>query len=327
MIEALACGVPAFGTPVGIHPVALHGIEGAYCAEWDRDAWRAALRPHLEAADPRVDGRARAELFSADAMAARVVEAWRDLLARTNLLTGTIRSTRSWRPEGDPILDRSGPRADEESRRPMSGLFKRLSSRRSAGPEGTEPPTAAEHGTADAPATPPAEPSGHQSLLTDPAAPTRVLREGEQPPRDPSRPRDPNAHTVSACRRRPSPPSRSTDRRRRSARPARRLWPAPAPPTAPDPTRRAPFAAAGPARRCGSSRSPTCPPGWTPTSSPPRPAPAPAAASCAAGSPSCAPRANCCCATSAASSTRCTARPTTSSTRRTVACARRSWRG
>ena len=80
VIEAIACGVPAFGTPVGIHPIALHGIEGAYCAPWDRDAWRAALRPHLEAADPRVDGRRRAELFSADAMAARVVAAWRGLL-------------------------------------------------------------------------------------------------------------------------------------------------------------------------------------------------------------------------------------------------------
>jgi teichuronic acid biosynthesis glycosyltransferase TuaC len=80
VIEAIACGVPAFGTPVGIHPVALHGIEGAYCASWDRDAWRAALRPHLEAADPRVDGRRRAELFSADAMAARVVAAWRQLV-------------------------------------------------------------------------------------------------------------------------------------------------------------------------------------------------------------------------------------------------------
>jgi len=80
VIEALACGVPAFGTPVGIHPVALAGVEGAHCGEYDRDAWQTALRPHLEAPDPRIDGRARAELFSADAMAARAVEAWRDLL-------------------------------------------------------------------------------------------------------------------------------------------------------------------------------------------------------------------------------------------------------
>ena len=77
MIEALACGVPAFGTPVGIHPVALDGIEGAFCAPWDRARWRAALAPLLDAADPRVDGRARAELFSADRMAERVVAAWR----------------------------------------------------------------------------------------------------------------------------------------------------------------------------------------------------------------------------------------------------------
>jgi teichuronic acid biosynthesis glycosyltransferase TuaC len=81
VIEALACGVPVLATPAGIHPVALAGIDGAYCGPWDREAWRAALRPHLAAADPRVDGRARAELFSADAMAERVVEAWRDLLA------------------------------------------------------------------------------------------------------------------------------------------------------------------------------------------------------------------------------------------------------
>src|SRR3954464_8837896 len=78
VIEALACGVPVLATPVGIHPVALAGI--GYCAPWDREAWRAALAPHLAHPDPRVDGRARAELFSADAMAARVVDAWRDLL-------------------------------------------------------------------------------------------------------------------------------------------------------------------------------------------------------------------------------------------------------
>jgi teichuronic acid biosynthesis glycosyltransferase TuaC len=81
VIEALACGVPAFATPVGIHPVALDGIAGAFCAPWDRDAWRAGLRPVLEADDPRVDGSARAALFSADRMAARVVAAWQDVAA------------------------------------------------------------------------------------------------------------------------------------------------------------------------------------------------------------------------------------------------------
>lgn len=81
-IEALACGVPVLATPVGIHPVALHGIDGTLCAPFDRDAWQAALRPHLEAADPRVAGRTRAALFSADHMAGRVVEAWREVAGR-----------------------------------------------------------------------------------------------------------------------------------------------------------------------------------------------------------------------------------------------------
>jgi glycosyltransferase involved in cell wall biosynthesis len=79
VLEALACDVPVLATPVGNHPVALDDIPGTLCAPYDRAAWRAALEPHLEAADPRVEGRARAELWSAERMARRVLEAWIEL--------------------------------------------------------------------------------------------------------------------------------------------------------------------------------------------------------------------------------------------------------
>src|SRR3954463_12487260 len=75
-LEALACDVPVLATPVGNHPTALEGIDGTLCAPYDADAWSAALRPHLDTADPRVAGRARAELWSAKRMARRVLEAW-----------------------------------------------------------------------------------------------------------------------------------------------------------------------------------------------------------------------------------------------------------
>ena len=101
VIEALACGVPAFGTPVGIHPVALGGIDGAFCEPWDAARWRAALRPVLEATDPRVDGRARAALFSADRMAERVVEAWEAVSGRRS---GTY--TRLFERVGESAPDR-----------------------------------------------------------------------------------------------------------------------------------------------------------------------------------------------------------------------------
>ena len=76
-IEALACDVPVLARPTGAHPDALRGIAGAHCGEWDLDAWRAALAPHLDDDDPRIAGRARALEFSADACAERVAVAWR----------------------------------------------------------------------------------------------------------------------------------------------------------------------------------------------------------------------------------------------------------
>ena len=82
VLEALACDVPVLSTPVGVAPQALAGVDGALCAEFDVDTWRAALVPHLAAADPRIAGRAHAEPYSADAMARRVLDAWRAALGR-----------------------------------------------------------------------------------------------------------------------------------------------------------------------------------------------------------------------------------------------------
>jgi teichuronic acid biosynthesis glycosyltransferase TuaC len=79
VLEALACNVPVLATPVGIAPEALQNLAGTVCAPFDEEPWRAALASHLESDDPRVDGRARAERFSTDRMAADVVAAWRSL--------------------------------------------------------------------------------------------------------------------------------------------------------------------------------------------------------------------------------------------------------
>lgn len=78
-IEALACDVPVLATPVGIHPEALAGIDGTLCAPYDRAAWGAAIAGLLAEPDPRVAGRERAARWSADAMAARVADAWREI--------------------------------------------------------------------------------------------------------------------------------------------------------------------------------------------------------------------------------------------------------
>ncbi|HEX5983087.1 MAG TPA: glycosyltransferase [Solirubrobacterales bacterium] len=79
-VEALACDVPVLSTPVGIAPYALGGIEGCLCAPFDAPAWAAVARRHLQAADPRVRGAARAATLSAARMAERVIEAYRAVL-------------------------------------------------------------------------------------------------------------------------------------------------------------------------------------------------------------------------------------------------------
>jgi glycosyltransferase involved in cell wall biosynthesis len=79
VLEALACDVPVLATPVGVAPEALQGIAGAHCGPFDVSEWSAALAPHLASDDPRIEGRTRAERYSAERMAARVLEAWRAL--------------------------------------------------------------------------------------------------------------------------------------------------------------------------------------------------------------------------------------------------------
>jgi teichuronic acid biosynthesis glycosyltransferase TuaC len=80
VLEALACDVPVLATPVGVHSAALDGIDGTLCAPFDRAAWQAAVARHVDCSDPRVEGRARAALWSARAMARRVLDAWGEVL-------------------------------------------------------------------------------------------------------------------------------------------------------------------------------------------------------------------------------------------------------
>lgn len=78
VLEALACEVPVLATPVGVHPDALEGVDGALCAPFDLNVWLAALKPHLHEPDPRISGRRRAEAYSAERMALALAQRWRE---------------------------------------------------------------------------------------------------------------------------------------------------------------------------------------------------------------------------------------------------------
>ncbi|HWD64407.1 MAG TPA: glycosyltransferase [Solirubrobacteraceae bacterium] len=80
VLEALACDVPVLATAHGVAPEALGDVPGTLCAPFSLDTWVAAVTPHLAAPDPRVEGRAVAERYGADAMARRVAGAWEELL-------------------------------------------------------------------------------------------------------------------------------------------------------------------------------------------------------------------------------------------------------
>jgi teichuronic acid biosynthesis glycosyltransferase TuaC len=79
VLEALACDVPVLATPVGIAPLVLNGVEGALCAPFDASRWGELLGSHLGTDDPRIEGRARAALFSSERMADRVLAAYAEL--------------------------------------------------------------------------------------------------------------------------------------------------------------------------------------------------------------------------------------------------------
>jgi len=97
-LEGLACDVPVLATPVGIHPEALVGVSGCLCAPFELDRWHAVLAAQLDSGGEREladdqapagggarssDRRERALEFSAQAMARRVVAAWRTALQRS----------------------------------------------------------------------------------------------------------------------------------------------------------------------------------------------------------------------------------------------------
>ena len=94
---------------MGIARIALTGVNGTLVAPFERDVWLAALRPHLEAGDPRIDGRVRAALFDSNRLAMRVFQAYRALIGTDARGPGRINSAagRAFDSRRNPHTDAS----------------------------------------------------------------------------------------------------------------------------------------------------------------------------------------------------------------------------
>lgn len=79
-VEALACDVPVISTRVGAVPLLAGDLDGCLVAEFELGTFARFAGRHLDAPDPRVGGRRRAEAFGATRTAERVAEVYRDLL-------------------------------------------------------------------------------------------------------------------------------------------------------------------------------------------------------------------------------------------------------
>ncbi|MBO9531945.1 MAG: glycosyltransferase family 4 protein [Solirubrobacteraceae bacterium] len=75
--EAAACGTPVIATPTGAHREVLDPLPWCTCEAFDLEVWRRAVDEAIAADAQHDGGREHVGRWSSDAMAARLVDAWR----------------------------------------------------------------------------------------------------------------------------------------------------------------------------------------------------------------------------------------------------------
>lgn len=76
-VEAVACGTPVLATRVGVHPTVLDPLPWTTCVDFDEATWRDAVTRAISSDVQHADGPDHAAAWSSDAMAERLVAAWR----------------------------------------------------------------------------------------------------------------------------------------------------------------------------------------------------------------------------------------------------------